>query len=296
MALPEGSDPDIEDDIGGDSLYVDAEEEEEHADMWISDEEANWARELKRAVEAPDSGLKPLSDLEYAQYAMVSEGDVGDALERIKVMAVLRESYNVEDTVEQGVAALDRLSEILPGFLIHVDVSEDTGTSFLVIIVKNFDPAQVGSSERNWGTFMTALYYCMLSQQPTVRSIREGCYEMVDVQDMGWNNFDMNVEARWFREFTHYIPIRYKSILMYNTNTLFHIAYSMVKPFMRQSQKDMVKFGCSFDWESHPSNTQCTLSDMYLQPSYEVAMERLLDRVAHLLAMRFQNNASFALD
>jgi hypothetical protein len=285
----------LEDDIGGDDLYQSPTEEEVHEDMWISEEEAHWARQLKLAAEAPGSGMRPLSDLDYVNYAMVCRGNVSDALDRIKGMQTLRETYSIEDTVEEGVSALQQLLQIQPGFLVELDVSQDSGTSFEVWICNKYDPAKVKTSRANWKTHLVANYYSMLLKQPTIRSIREGGYLLIDCHDMSWANFDVDLESQFQFEFFRHAPIRYKHILAYNTYTFSHLAFSLAKPFLREEHKDVIKVGCKCDWDTHPSDNHATLGDMYLQPSYEVAMQRMIEKATLLLSQRFRNSREFTL-
>ena len=97
----------IEEDIGGDAVYQgDEEEEEEHEPMWLSETEVAWALELKRAVEAADSGIQHLSDMEYVNYSMVAKGNVNAAISSIKGMQTLKETYQIQDTVEECISTL----------------------------------------------------------------------------------------------------------------------------------------------------------------------------------------------
>ena len=69
--------------------------------MLISNDERRCALAIKAAILAED-GLEPLSDMMYAQLALVDRDNVQSAVERARHLQYFREEYDIKDTYEGG--------------------------------------------------------------------------------------------------------------------------------------------------------------------------------------------------
>lgn len=89
--------------------------------MMITDEERNWALDLRDAVEA-QGDLYMISDMELAQFAILTRGNTELAIQRIEGMQTFREHYKIDPIdVDLGVTCLRAMMDQQPGFLLHVD-------------------------------------------------------------------------------------------------------------------------------------------------------------------------------
>ena len=112
---------------------------------------------------------------------------------------------------------------------------------------------------------------------------------------MGWDNVDTTLFNRMFAEFYSNNPIKFKNILIYNTNTVATIAAGLVKPIMPPKMRRALHLGCQIEFDFNPYNRKLTLADIYLQPDYDNAMQRLLQRARTLLQQRLQYHEDFEL-
>ena len=95
--------------------------------MTLSEDETQWANALKLRVEASED-IQNLSDYEYAQFAIHSQGKLRGALSRIQGLQAFREEYNINDTVEEGIELLRAFQEQQSWFLLDVNY-DDYGLS-----------------------------------------------------------------------------------------------------------------------------------------------------------------------
>ena len=92
-----------------------------HSDMHISPQERQWATQLKELHAAVDGSI-PVSDMEYAQHAIVSGGDMEGALRKLDAMQAFRKTYHVQDTVQACVASIEQFIQTQPRFLVNLEV------------------------------------------------------------------------------------------------------------------------------------------------------------------------------
>lgn len=282
----------IADELGGDVLdhnVLEAEEEQPPAELWLSPLEHSWAVQLKEFVEA-ESTIKPLTDYEYAEHAIIAEGNLEQAIRRIKGMQTFREVYQPQDTVEEAVHYFREYCRQQPGNIISFDV-QDTGTCICACHLAVFDPSKALATEQSWKTYMVGEYYWWKAQQPTLRSVRQGSIQLMECEGVGWHNIDLTFEKRWNEEIADHIPAKLKHIMMYNPNLVMNLAWSLVKPFMREEHRKGICMGCVFDQE----NPEATLMDMFCQPTPQAAAQRALENGKKYIAIRYQKCRTFRL-
>lgn len=283
----------IADELGGDVLehnVLESEGEQLPAALWLSPLEHAWAMQIKGFVEA-ESTIKPLTDYEYAEHAIIAEGDLEKAIGRIRGMQTFREVYQLQDTVEEGVRYFQEYCRVQPGLAISFDVARDTGTCICVWNFAVFDPSRALATDESWKNYIVGEYYWWKTGQPNFRSVRQGSYHLVECEGMGWHNFDLTFEKRWNEELADHIPAKIKRIMMYNPNLVINLAWSMVKPFMREEHRKGICMGRTYD----ETNPEATLVDMFCQPNPQAAEERMLENGKKYLAIRHQHCRTFRL-
>jgi hypothetical protein len=272
-------------------------QEETDPTMRITDEERQWALEIKRAVEGSDE-IKNLNDMVYAHHAIVARGNLEQALQSIERIQLFREHYKVDHSVEQGVQFLQALMDQQPGFLLNIDIDLDRQEAINAFDCGPYDPkAAFGTTgvHDNWRVFCCGAYYVKFASQPNFAVIRNGLLELVDFGDFSWANFSPETSIRFMDEWMRYYPMKMSGLLMYNTGSVANMILSLTKPLMSQSQKNALQLGCQVMEQDGSCNPNRRLKEFYLQPTPEFAQEFLLERARILLTTRQYHEASFRL-
>lgn len=271
--------------------------------MRITDDERSWALAIKEAVEH-SSQLDNLCDMFYAQYAIITEGDLPAALTRIQGMQTFLCAYSVDNSIDQGVHYLKEEMIQQPGFLltIYIDVprqisylSYDCGMLRPDIAMGYSKCSRTGVMQENWKVIMAAAYYKKLACQPSLATIRNGFTVLADFGDYDWNNFSLEMSQSMFGELLDYYPMNWNHFFAYNTGYLANVLFGLAKQVMTPAMKESVQLGCSIVEPDNGSNSKRRLKDFYYQPSREAAEESLLDRARLLLAARQCNEQTFRL-
>ena len=265
--------------------------------MTISPQERQWAMEIKQAVNESED-LKPLTDFDYVQYAMVTLGNTQEALFRIAGMQAFREEYGIDNSVEQAVDHLDRAMQMLPGFILHLDNCPHTNEAIMVWDASVCYPQRILSinpdhgPDHNWKTYVVAHYYMTLASQPTLFSVRDGLTLLIDCGQVGWENVSMDFQRRMNDELRGFYPLKWKRILAYNTAVIANVGWSLFKQFMSPHMRESLKLGC----QVAGSQSETRLCQLFLQPSLEGAKDNILGRFRTLLLLRHQKAMRFRLD
>lgn len=272
--------------------------------MHITDEERSWAMAAKQVVEE-SAELTNLTDMQYAEFAIATEGNLQEALRQIQGVQLFREHYKIDNSVEQGEHLLRGLLEQQPGVLLNVDVDLNRNFSINAFDFGMLDPQmalgkkpgviETRGIEGNWGVYVGGLYYTRYASQPSLAVVRNGLLELSDFKDFGWENFSEAVISRMFEEIMGMYPTKWKQLMVYNTGWLGIIAITLSKPLMSKSMRNTITLGWQIMESEDSQSPANSLKDFYLQPTREVANQNLLRRSRMLLAMRKQNEETFRL-
>lgn len=151
--------------------------------MNLKDDECRWAHEIKSAVMADDK-LKDLSDFEYAQHAIASNGNLESALQKVSGLQTFREEYNVRDTLEEGFQALEDFQKQQPWFVLDVEYEPRFGHFVCVYDYGVMDPDAAMKMPNDWRTYIVGLYYIFQLMQANIGAIREGLVHIVECEGM----------------------------------------------------------------------------------------------------------------
>lgn len=303
---------DMEDPNNMDEIVDDSDDDDDASmveidRMRITGEERQWALTIKGKVEAStgtdtSTGLRPLSDMEYAQHALASEGNIDQALRRIEHMQWCKEEYKIDDTPEQGRQCMMELMRAHPGFFLQLDIDFDTGEGIVATDVGAYYPSRSLKCsptdrvmEQNWKIHIKGQYYLLRCLNPSLQSIREGFFILWEASTMGHANFDSTYSKRLHEEMRHHYPTQYKKCMIYNPSAEAHVLFAMAKVAGMPSKLPMVvEFGCQVHL-TDPSRPKMTLRELYLQPNLEETTNRMLMRAHELLTSRSENERTFRL-
>lgn len=262
-------------------------------------EEQLRALEIKIAVGANvNSNLSPLSDMEYVQHALVAEGDLQAAVAKITGLQEFRSYYQVNNTVEQGMHYIERLFQLHPGFCLHLALDEARHEVTRVMDMGAFDPqaatSQANGKDYNWKSTIVGMYYLYLCCQPSLGTIRNGVLEVLDCEEFGWKSFNEDMEHQMFEELRRHLPIQFQSILLYNTGPEATTCWNLLKHYINDNRKDVVKLGCQVTRQDGSRVTQ-PLNSIFWRPTREESEANLLQQIRTLLELRFENEQAFML-
>ena len=266
--------------------------------MILSDEERQWTLAIKEALHNSSHFADDfhLSDLAFAQQAIVAQGNVAEALVRIEGLQHFYEEYNIDHTLEQALYYMREFMLQQPGYLLHLDVSPLSQQAWMVTDSAAFRFENALANDDHWKICVCGIYYAHYIMWTTFASIRQGMFSEVECDSVGWHNFNMEFVNRLFGELFSYIPIKFRVTRAYNTTVIANLLFSLARPFMSTSHKRSVQLGCQVMSNNDDTNPGIRrLSEFYLQPSVDVAMRRILKRTEELMQIRKYNEDTFQL-
>lgn len=273
---------------------------EEDSSLLITEEEHAFALQIRRAVEE-DEELRPLTDFEYAQYAIVTKGNLQEALSRIHGMQAFRDEYGINNSVQQCHEAYVEHFRQFPGYVLHFDIDESTQEPIVVLDLGRFKPNKTMEHtdpskhpDFNWRVEVTRSYYQTFFLAPSLAAIRQGVFSIIDCQDIGWDNFTIEYSQRYHSELWGHQPLKFKNLLCYNTGSVANICWSMIKHLMNANMRETLQLGCQLVEMDGAQNPQ-RLSELYLQPNMQHAHEKMMHKMAELVELRNQNEQKFRL-
>ncbi|CAB9520487.1 expressed unknown protein [Seminavis robusta] len=278
-------------------------DDQDNGTMTLTQEEHGWACQLKQKVmettcTASDDDqsppLTPLTDMEIAQYALVSGGDVPNAMKRIQAMQAFRSTYGIHHSPEQGVEAIGTFLEQQAGLILCFDVDTVTWDGIRVVDVGALNPAAAVASEDTWRIFIRGDYYLYYTCQPTLATIRRGNHTMMDFSEFSWKQWNMELQYRFCAEMFAQYPIKFRQLLCFNTGTVANVCWSLVRRLYPTSLTNVLELGCEVPCQFGDDFPK-PLAHQYLQPSLQEAYCRQLLRAKDLLSLRAKNEQLFRL-
>ncbi|CAB9529737.1 expressed unknown protein [Seminavis robusta] len=280
--------------------------------MVLSNDEKIWALQLKLAAQQEqsssndedDNEMFNLSDFEYAQHAIIAQGNIQEAMDRIEGMHHFRKEYGIDHSGDQIAYYLQEIMKQQPGYLLHLDNNPNTNDGVIAIDAARWDPVKAlthdtnnanKDPEFNWKVSLIGVYYMHYVVQPSLASIRQGLLTLVECDGVSWRNFSIQWDNRFHGEMFGNLPVKFKACLAYNTSMIANLVFSMMKPIMPKSMKDSLHLGCSL-LGSDEAPTNLRLGDVYLQPSREVVQRAIVQRAMGLTAQRRFHEMTFKLE
>lgn len=267
--------------------------------MMLTDQERRWALAIKEKVNSSDS-FRPLTDMECAHYAIISRGNMAEALVRIEGMQTFREAYSIDNSPEQGVYFLEQFEILFPRALMHLDICPTTNAGIWVFdfgahyAKKGISPNSTKGPDFNWEVSVLASYYMFTVIQPSLASIREGVGCALDFADYSFEHFSFEYYQRLHDECFGYLPLKWRKCEGYNTTMAANLGFSMIKTLMNANLKSTYKMGCQLEGRGAGASAM-RLREVYLQPSPETAHHRAVEKARELLILRAYHERTFRL-
>jgi CRAL/TRIO domain len=271
--------------------------------MALNDDELRWARQIKDAIHDTPH-LRPISDMECAQWAIVTVGqqNLDEVLERVYRLQCFREQYNIgnitsstspltlEGILEEGVALIRTyIKEQQPGHLLTIDHMASQGHYLIVWDRAAFRPAKV-MCEDDWRVYQGCTYFIFLILSSNVRAIREGIALILECEGMGYQNYDSHFEERRTVELFGYYPFKTQEAFFLHTPTVAIFLYKAVKPFVSAEFNSSVKLDANVEGLGGSR-----INTLFNSPTFDEAQDRLLIRLRQYLEQRLRHQLNYKL-
>jgi hypothetical protein len=260
--------------------------------LTITEEEKGWAMIIKNAVvEADPDFSKTISDLEYAQHAIVAKDKLSKALKRMRRLKAFKEEYGIDDDrpIKEVEAILQRFEELASGFFLGFG-REASGRYVVTMDYKCFEPKKFESPE-DWKVLFAGFYYMLEATQPDISSIREGMGMICESKGIAWKNFSLEIEKRGAALYEDSYPVRIKEISVLNAPTIMRIMYLMCKPFLGKRVKEVLHMDAKLpDVQQNINRNNLPTTMGGVQGQLDMS-EKMLES----LKARAENKANFTL-
>ncbi|CAB9520451.1 expressed unknown protein [Seminavis robusta] len=253
------------------------------ARMGLTQEEHQWAVAVKAAIEKiPD--LDNLTDFMYAQIAIVSKGNVDDAVVRAFRLQEHKKDNLILDTLDDALRHLPK-----DGFL-SIDFNLQSGGYIVAFDIGNYSNGAIWSNPDETCYYNRRAFYATHMTLCDLEALRVGgtilceCegYQLVKGKTLSLTAF----QSIW--KSVHAYPRKIKQVKFFNAPPLFKMMVSMAKAVLPTEVTSKFQL-----------NAKCPLGRLdrlYCMPTPEIARARLKERIKGLLVKRYANEANFSLD
>ena len=151
--------------------------------MGLTDAEIEWAWAIKEALLQQEE-VRMVSDYEIAQVALVSLGleDLESVLERLLVLQCLREEYNLNETPDEAVELVRRMTcQQQPGHILAFDLAPDSRSYVGVFDFAKIKPTAVKDPE-DWRIYLGGYYYLLSAACANLTNVRDGFLTIIECE------------------------------------------------------------------------------------------------------------------
>ncbi len=203
----------------------------------LTAEETEWAVTLR--AEARARGLpSDLSDFKYAQFALVSKGNLAKGLARIEKWSSWQAKYG-EAKVGGRDASYDFAERAFPG-LLHAAQADSVGRSRVGFDYGKFDPTKVYEA-KDWKQMVRLMTTLMDSLSADFDDIRTGSVFLLDVSELGWANFSADVERKMAGLYQDAYPIKIKRMVLLDSPFIIWAVLKVISLFLKQKLRDRIQ-------------------------------------------------------
>ncbi|CAB9516622.1 expressed unknown protein [Seminavis robusta] len=249
--------------------------------MQLTREELEWARDVKELTRGyPD--LDNVSDFMCAQIAIITRGDLDDAVSRVVALQYYRQNYKVIDTEDDGIRYLNFLVPFFPTQILSFCFSISEGTYLLVQDVTKMETCALSAADKvnDW---MAASYYMHNAMCPDFATIRRGTITLLECEGMRIDQKqDFKLIQKLLSELLCYYPFK-GEMRCFHTGVAFNIMAAIMRRLVPEGK---IMTGCTFEGR---------LDQFYLLPDVTTANRRVLEQLIRALKRRYENEKSFSL-
>jgi CRAL/TRIO domain len=252
--------------------------------MELSDEERQWAVAIKERITSCRE-IDDLSDIWYAQLAIITGGNVDEAVQRAANLQNLKEDLKIRDDYEQGKQVTQNFTESFPGCLLSLDFHDPEGAYISVWDASKFRGWK--APDKKYATMLCCYYLCHVLN-PDLESTRRGSVWFIEAHGFGFNMEMMNVDLfRFlFADVMGSYPMKLRCMKCFHTPMLYNVLISMVKKVIPADFASKFQVGCIFLGK---------LDEFYTLPTPEIAAQKTFATFVDCLKMRYENEKAFTL-
>jgi hypothetical protein len=255
--------------------------------MFLSAGETRRALAIKQAAAAREH-LKPLTDFEYAQFALATMDEPLEAvLQRIEMLQAFREEYHVLDTAEEGIRLINQMTLDHPGFLLAIEYIPTSGNYHSILDLEGFNPSRIKTPDQ-FRRFVVALYYQFQSKHSEFWSARAGTSIIAECMGVTTDQFDDVPLSRIFHELYQWYPQKQKNIFILNSNSAVNLSISLWRRHMTPTLTSSIQLGCQI-----PGLESRKIDILYKIPTPAIARQTLLEDTKKLLETRYHHERKF---
>lgn len=252
--------------------------------MDISEATRERAIQIKNAVEATPE-LDNLSDMWYAQYATVMEGeDMEKIIDRALRLQAAREEYKIVDSFEFACKSLREGLDEFPAYVFACCFIERDGCYVLMMDTTKFDNEKFDKNPEIW---MRAFYFLAHATCCDLEAIRNGAVVVFECDGFDWRKHINLKNVKTILDEHGMYPVQYHSIKSFHNGVFWNLLYSLVRKSSPTWITGKLQLGCKFDGGR--------LDKVYNTPTQEEAQERLWARLVYCLRLRYDNERAFSL-
>lgn len=232
-----------------------------------------------------ENDIDQSSDYWYAQLALVCT-DSPQAIEKAKGIQILKQEFEIRDTLEEGCRAIQQLVELLPEMWLYFCYDRTTGRYTLVKDLSKTHSELLDPRTPNCNKFMVGYYYLFKASACDMEAIRKGMHVLVDCKNVGWHNKRACTVSK---EMFDLVMAKYPfgmTVKHYSTGVIFNLFYSMLKKVLPDQSKLHFQNGFT---------SYCALRDVFLVPTTKAANERLVASLQQALKERYEHENMFSL-
>lgn len=246
------------------------------------------ARAIKAAVEAnPEiSPRSKLSDFEYMQYALTTEGEsIEQVCNRVYRQQAFKEEYKIEDTATQGIQLfhLDVLQR--PGVWLAVEYLTNSENCVAVCDYAAFHPP---TTDEEYTAHASAIYYLYQCLAPNFRCIRNGMSSVVECSGASLANLNLRFTERLVVEFLSSYPHNIHEVFFLSAESTVTMVMALWNRCLPERFKKNIHLGRQIEGMEGRR-----IDILYKVPTEEAAKERLIMKTLQLLTLRDQHQKTF---
>ncbi|CAB9501973.1 expressed unknown protein [Seminavis robusta] len=252
----------------------------------LSKEERELALEIKESIESlPD--LDILSDFMYANMALV--GGVEEAVEKAYLMQEVREEYKIQLTYEDGVRSIRDMIKLLPLTFMSYSFDLKQDRSVMVLDCTKFRQT-IWRDPKNMEIILRGAFYVSYATFPSLGIVRAGKTDIFECEGfrLGIGMVDVKIGGQITCQTIGAFPANVTT-KFYNTSSMANVISAMTKKLIPKEIGSKWEFGCRL-----PGGGR--LDKLYLQPTPEVATERVLSNFCKGLKIRMESEKIFQLE
>ncbi|CAB9519164.1 expressed unknown protein [Seminavis robusta] len=258
--------------------------------MQLTEMEIARAVIIKASVER-DNRLQNRSDFEYVQYALTNLNETVDqVLERVYLMQCFRQEYRINDTPEDGVEFIHKLSLMCPGLLLAVDPLPFQHNYTAAVDMAKFLPEEQIRTDEDLRVYMGGTYYQWNSLYPNFMAIRQGWTMVCECEGTTMASLDPELIEKLGHHLFKSYPKNQKNVFLLNTPTAINMWWALFKKFVPYDQKGKYHLGQQIEgFEGH------RIDGLYKTPTEEAGRQKMISHVHEFLTIRKKNEADFCL-